>query len=99
MGAEYKIEIILNSRFLDEVTKLIKSKELFEKTVVFNGKEHFEFRNSDNKGRVPNFTLIFEENGIYICKHDCSSLWENLVELKSYLDFHLPAYSIIDFDD
>lgn len=48
---------------------------------------------------MPNISIIFEEDGIYICQYGSSYVWTDLDALKSYLENELIEYEIIDYQE
>ncbi|MFD2562917.1 hypothetical protein [Aquimarina rubra] len=44
-------------------------------------------------------SIIFENDGIYICQYNASYVWTELEELKHYLDDKSVTYTIIDYQD
>jgi len=99
MGMEYKVKADLDEKTFNNLATLIKGNKLFHKSILFSGEEQFEFRRADNTGLMPNFTIIIQTDGIYINKHDSSSLWQDIEFLKLYFDNQIKSYSILDFQE
>lgn len=99
MGFEYEIKLNLTKLQKDEIEIMIKNNFLFYKSYIFDNKEFFEFRNELNKGKLPDFIIIFEIDGIYICKFNTSYLWKDIDYLKEYLIKEQISFEIIDYDD
>ncbi len=99
MGFEYKIKLNLTKLQKDEIEIMIKNNFLFYESYIFDNKESFEFRHELNKGKLPNFIIIFEVDGIYICKFDTSCLWKDIDYLKEYLVKENISFQVIDYDD
>jgi hypothetical protein len=99
MGMEYKVTADLDKKTINNLTTIIKDNKLFHKSIFFKGEEQFEFRKGENTGSMPNFTVIIQKDGVYINKHDSSSLWQDIEDLKVYIDNQIKSYSILDFQE
>ncbi|GAB1858353.1 hypothetical protein MHTCC0001_31900 [Flavobacteriaceae bacterium MHTCC 0001] len=96
MGFEYKIKTNLTSRNNAEIQMLLEKKITFEGTYEFQGQLFWNFRKNKNKGEMPNVSILFEKDGIYILQYSSSYLWTELEELKHYLEKENITYHIID---
>ena len=99
MGMEYKVKAELDKKTINNLTTIIKGNKLFHKSIFFNGDEQFEFRKGENTGSMPNFTILIQTDGIYINKHDSSSLWQDIEDLKLYIDNQIKLYSILNYQE
>lgn len=57
-----------------------------------------DFRHPENTGKLLN-SIIFEENGIYICQYGSSYAWANLRDLKNYLEKEKIEYKLINYQE
>lgn len=99
MGFEYKIKTKLTDKQTSEIQDLLESFALFEKKYEYAHQLFWDFRHKENTGKMPNMSIIFEEDGIYICQYGSSYMWTDLNELKSYMEKEHIAYDILDYQD
>jgi|688.fasta_scaffold1986632_1 hypothetical protein len=99
MGMEYKVKADLDKKAINDLTTIIKENKLFHKSIFFNGEEQFEFRKGENIGSMPNFIILIQTDGIYINKHDSTTLWQDIEDLKLYFDNQVKLYSILDYQE
>lgn len=99
MGFEYKLKTKLTDRQITEIENLLESAHLFDKKYEFENKLFRDFRHAENKGKIPNISIIFENDGIYICQYSSSYLWTDLDELKNYMEKEHIQYETIDYQD
>jgi hypothetical protein len=85
MGFEYKIVASLTSKQQDEIKNLLQHHPLFDKKYLIGHVEYWDFRHFSNCEGIPDFTITFEDEGIYICKYAHSDLWTDLADLQRYL--------------
>ncbi|MCS4300771.1 hypothetical protein [Chryseobacterium sp. BIGb0232] len=99
MGFEYKLKAKFTDKQTTEIQNLLKSSVLFEKKYEYAHQLFWDFRYMENTGKIPNISIIFEEDGIYICQYGSSYVWKNLDELKNYIEKEQIKYQIIDYQD
>lgn len=99
MGFEYKLKTKLTKEQTDEIQKLLANNIFFDKKYLFDNKEFWEFRHTDNDGELPNTNIIFESDGIYICQYAASYVWTGIEMLKEYLKCHTIDYQLIDYQE
>jgi hypothetical protein len=99
MGFEYKIIVQLTKDQIQDISFLLEKNEYFEKKYYFGENEFWDFRHSANQGKLPNLSIILEQDGIYICQNSASYLWTNLDELKNYIETKIIEYKILDYSD
>ncbi|WP_250253445.1 hypothetical protein [Chryseobacterium sp. Marseille-Q3244] len=99
MGFEYKLKTKLTDQQTTEIQDLLESSDLFEKKYEYAHQVFRDFRHAENTGEMPNISIIFEEDGIYICQYGSSYVWKDLDELKNYIEKEQIAYKIIDYQD
>ncbi len=99
MGFEYKIIAKLTKKQISEIQGLLKIKKEFDRKYEFDTKTFYDFRQANNNGKMPNMSISFENDGIYICRYDVDYLWEHLEELKEYLDYEKITYIVLDYQD
>ncbi len=97
MGMEYKIKAELDDKAINSLKTIMKDNKLFHKSIFYKGEEQFEFRKVENTGSMPNFIIRIEADGIYINKLDSSSLWQDMEDLKLFMDNEIKSYSILDY--
>lgn len=99
MGFEYKLKTKLTDRQTIEIQNLLENAHLFDKKYEFEHTLFWDFRHSENNGKIPNISIIFENDGIYICQYSSSYLWTDLDELKNYIEKEHIQYETIDYQD
>jgi hypothetical protein len=99
MGFEYKLKTNLTDKQAAKIQDLLEGSPLFEKKYEYNNQLFWDFRYAENTGKLPNISIIFEEDGIYICQWGSSYVWTDLDELKNYIKKEQIAYEIIDYQD
>lgn len=99
MGFEYKLKTKLTDQQTAEIQDLLENSALFEKKQEYAHQLFWDFRHVENMGKIPNMSIIFEEDGIYICQWGSSYVWTDLDELKNYIEKEQINYEIIDYQD
>ena len=99
MGFEYKIKATLTQTHIDKIENLLQKTDYFERKYWVEDKLFYDFRHPDNVGKMPNASLVIENDGIYICQWSVSPVWTYLNELKNYLDTQHIAIQIIDYQE
>ncbi|WP_103070101.1 hypothetical protein [Aquimarina sediminis] len=99
MGFEYKIIAEFSEKHICEIQSLLEAKKEFDKKHVFDTIMFWDFRLSNNKGKIPNISISFENAGVYICRYDTSNLWENLQDLKEFIAYENIKYTVLDYQE
>lgn len=99
MGYEYKIKAKFTEEQKCDILTLLKTHKDFDKEYTFAGKHFIDLRCADNRGKMPNLFISFEENGLYLCQNGSSYLWTDLESLKSYLEALKIEYEIHDYSE
>lgn len=99
MGYEYKIIAKFTKKQVAEIRYLLVNSKTFEKQYEFENNIFLDFRRPENIGKIPNISIIFENDGIYICQWGSSYLWTDLDQLKNYIEDENIEYRIIDYSD
>lgn len=99
MGFEYKLKTKLTDQQTSEIKDLLENLALFDKKYEYAHQLFWDFRHVENTGKIPNISIIFEEDGIYICQWNSSYVWADLAELKNYIENKQITYEIIDYQD
>jgi hypothetical protein len=99
MGYEYKIIANFTEKQALEIHHILEQHPQFDKKYDFNEEENLEFRHLENKDQMPNLTVIFKPDGIYLCEYSCSYLWQGLQDLKNYLEKENIKYTIFDYQE
>lgn len=99
MGFEYKLKTKLTNQQTAEIQDLLENLAIFEKKYEYAHQLFWDFRYSENTGKIPNISIIFEKDGIYICQWSSSYIWTDLQELKNYLEKEQIAYDLIDYQE
>ena len=99
MGYEYKIVKTLTLFQVHEICQILESTELFSNKYENNNAEFREFRSKDNNGKIPDFYVVVDEGGVYVCKNITPSLWENLSTLKTYFENNKMSFQVIDYSE
>ncbi|GFD83789.1 hypothetical protein KUL118_66510 [Tenacibaculum sp. KUL118] len=99
MGFEYKLRSILTNKQINDIQFLLLDNITFDKKYKFDNKVFWEFREAENNGKLPNVTIVFENDGIYICQYGSSYLWTNLDKLKDYIKSNKIEYQPINYQE
>ncbi|WP_157541453.1 hypothetical protein [Hymenobacter aerophilus] len=99
MGFEYKISTFCTAEQLSNIRNFLQKHKYFDRNRLAYDKEFTEFRTAENTGVMPNLSIITEDDGIYICQHGSSYMWQDIEELKLYLQEEQIQYTIIDYQD
>ncbi len=99
MGYEYKIVTKLTEKQIAEIQDLLVTNIIFDKKYEFNSKMFWDFRQPENNGEMPNISIIFENDGIYVCQYSSSYLWNHLGDLKNYIETQKIKFKLIDYQD
>lgn len=99
MGFEYKLKAKLTDQQTAEIQDLLEKSVLFEKKYEYANQLFWDFRHAENTGKIPNISVIFEKDGIYICQWSSSYVWKDLEELKDYLQKEQIEYDLIDYQE
>ncbi|MBK8805726.1 MAG: hypothetical protein IPO21_03350 [Bacteroidales bacterium] len=99
MGFEYKIKTTITACQTKDIHVLLEQNVYFERKYHFDNNEFWDFRHPENPGKIPNATIIFEPDGIYICQYGSSFLWTYFDALKNYLDIEKIEFKILDYSD
>lgn len=99
MGYEYKIITKFTEKQVAEIRDLLVNFKTFEKQYEFENNTFLDFRRPENSGKIPNISIIFENDGIYICQYGSSYLWTDLDQLKDCIENENIEYKIIDYSD
>ncbi|GAA0718270.1 hypothetical protein GCM10009430_16170 [Aquimarina litoralis] len=99
MGFEYKIITKLHQKQISEVQQLLEQNHIFDKKYEFDNKLFWDFRKPGNKGKMPNISVAFESDGIYICRHEGGFVWKNLENVKTYMESENVSYEILDYQE
>lgn len=99
MGYEYKIAAKLTDKQVADIQDILVKSRFFDQKNEFTHKVFWDFRHPDNKGKMPNIHIVFENDGIYVCQNSAPYIWTDLVGLKEYLDKEIADYTIIDYDE
>ena len=67
MGFKYKLKTKLTDKQTTEIQALLESSALFEKKYKYTHQLFWDFRHAENTGKMPNISIIFEGDSIYIC--------------------------------
>jgi hypothetical protein len=97
MGFEYKLSTKVTDTQTTEIQHLLEASTTFEKKYNFEKKILWNFRHPENTGKMPDMSIIFENDGIYICQYGSTYIWKDLDMLKSYKENNNMKYDIIDF--
>ena len=85
MGVEHKIYCSLSDKQKEDVQKLLTSHHLFSETEVVGNDKFFEFRKNKVDNEMPDFSIVIEFDGLYICNNQNYSQWADIDFLKEYL--------------
>lgn len=99
MGFEYKLKTKLTDQQAAEIQDLLENLAIFEKKYEYAHQLFRDFRHAENTGKIPDISIIFEKDGIYICQWSSSYIWTGLEELKNYLEKEQVEYEFIDYQE
>jgi hypothetical protein len=86
MGYEFLIRVKLTAEEKDGLIKLFERKPGLSSTATANPEQYFEFKRSGLQWQLPDFTIAFDENGIYICQYLTTNACANLIDIKEWLE-------------
>jgi hypothetical protein len=66
---------------------------------VFDNKTFWDFRQLENIGKIPNISLVFEKDEIYVCQYSSTDIWTDLDKLKNYIQNENIKYEILDYQE
>ncbi len=99
MGMEYKIQVKLDKETIGTIAALLQNNILFDKIVPFNNEHIYEFRTKSNSSSIPDFSIIMNSDSIYVCRYDCLLLWQDIEDLKAFMDRHIKSYAVLDYQE
>lgn len=99
MGFEYKIKAKFTAPQTTEIEHLLENSKTFDKKYEFDNKTFWDFRQPENLGKIPNISLVFENNGIYVCQYSSTDIWTDLDKLKNYIQNEKIEYQILDYQE
>lgn len=99
MGFEYKIQAKLTPQQSNEIAQILTKNDYFERKYWVNEQLFWDFRLPDNRGALPNVSLIIESDGVYVCQWSTAEVWQYLDELKMYLHSQNIPIQIIDYQE
>lgn len=99
MGFEYKIQAKLTPKQTAEIEQILAKNVYFERKYWVEGQLFWDFRHSENRGELPNVSLIIESDGVYICQWSAVEVWQYLDELKNYLHSQNIPIKVIDYQE
>ena len=100
MGFEYKIIVDLTpQQSLDLQGILLRQIGFSRKPYLENDYIEFRHQNNLNPKYMPNLTLLFETDGIYVCNYSITPIWDDLQIIKNYLKKNHFTYRIFDYSD
>lgn len=97
MGNEYKLIARISREQKKDIFDILEKNKNFDRKD--QSKLNFEFRRSDNLGKMPNTYIVIESDGIYICQNGASYLWTDLNDLKEYFETNEIKYKILDYSE
>ena len=99
MGFEYKLITTFTIEQTDHLILFLEAHINHYKSYYFNNFKYLEFRTPDNGDVMPNITIVLEADGLYICQHGSSHLWQDIEELEEYLKIEDTKYTIVDYQE
>lgn len=99
MGFEYKIQAKLTPQQSNEIAQILTKNDYFERKYWVNEQLFWDFRHPDNRGALPNVSLIIESDGVYVCQWSTAEVWQYFDELKMYLHSQNIPIQIIDYQE
>jgi hypothetical protein len=100
MGCEFKILTRLSDQQKKDIENIFNHHRFNLKKHRFNGDELWDFIDLEtNPGEMPNFTIIFQSDGLYILKNDIGNVWNDLNELKDYFQNNKIDILVKDYEE
>ncbi len=96
MGFEYKIKAKFTAIQTAEIQYLLENSKMFDKKYEFDKQIFWDFRHPANTGKMPNISIVFEKDGIYICQHISTEVWTDL-DILNYIQNQQIEYEILDY--
>jgi hypothetical protein len=93
MGHEHKIYFSIPKANQDNLRDTITRQPSYSGTIQVNGVTQYEFRFNSNDS-YPDFVLVIENDGLYVCNNHSSKTWQEIEFIKKYLIDHNINYKI-----
>ena len=94
MGFEHHIFFTMSSQERGTVEKLLTKHPFFSSLSIVNNITFYEFRKTIAINNTPDFTVIIEKDGLYVCNNRHSEEWTDIDFIKEYLDENNIKYRI-----
>ena len=100
MGYEFKIVTRLSDFQKNEIENIFINHRFYFNKHRFNDEDIWDFKDLDtNPGEMPNFTIIFENDGLYVLKNDTDNIWKDLDELNDYFQNNRIDIMVKDYEE
>jgi hypothetical protein len=85
MGFEHQVYLNLTSTQRSELHKLLTIHPFFSRSGNQDGKLLYEFSGNKSKPGTPDFLVVIEEEGLYVCHNKSSQPWAGMEFIEQYL--------------
>ena len=69
MGVEYKIYVDLKHEKKQQLQRMLTRQDTFSKQPEFDGRSQYEFRENKSEYEMPDFVIVIEDDGAYVCDY------------------------------
>jgi regulator of replication initiation timing len=85
MGFEHQVFLDLTSAQRSELHERLITHPFFSKAENSNSNFLYEFSESRSKSDMPDFLIIIEEEGLYVCNNKHAQPWSDIEFIEHYL--------------
>lgn len=94
MGFEHQVYFSLTNESKNDIQKLLIENSSFTKTVIVDNKEFFEFHLTNSDNDMPDFSVVIETDGLYICNNRHPDVFADIEFITKYLSENNIKYSV-----
>jgi hypothetical protein len=94
MGFEHHIFFTMSSQERGTIEKLLTLHPFFSSLSTVNEITFYEFRKTITTNNIPDFSVVIEKDGLYVCNNRHSKEWTDINFIKEYLDDNNIGYRI-----
>ncbi|MDF2451007.1 MAG: hypothetical protein K0S26_511 [Bacteroidota bacterium] len=94
MGFEHQVYFSLTNESKNDIRKLLIENSCFTKSVIVDNKEYFEFHKTNAGNDMPDFSVVIETDGLYVCNNRQPDAFADIEFITQYLSENNIKYSI-----
>lgn len=85
MGFEHQVYLNLTSVQRQELHQILTTHSFFSKAEYRDSKLVYEFSENKSKPGMPDFLVVIEEEGLYVCHNRHAQPWAGIEFIEQYL--------------